>query len=319
MPIANIPVEIFNSYVVEKLRKTNPHLAYAFDESHDVLGGAVVHIPQAGSSPDVVKNRSTFPATVLRRSDGDITYALDVFSTNPMNVTWQEQNELSYNKMDSIIGDHMSTLAENIGDNAFYYWCKGKKYSDGSYVDAVLPAANILSTTGDATAVNAVDGQTGTRKALTAKDLSNAQSVMDKAKVPAIDRYACLEAYMYQQLLDSLSSNQMAAFQAAADLKSGVVGELYGFKIMKRSSVLAFTSDGTLKAPEVVLDETDNLASFCWQKNSVAKALGETKIFRRDDDPIYYGDISSAGVKFGGRCRRSSWAGVIAIAQGATA
>jgi len=313
--ISAIPVEIFSSYIVEKLRKVNPHLACAVDESSNVLGGSVVHIPQAGTSPSVVKNRSSFPSTIVQRGDSYITYPLDVFTTDPTHVTWHEENENSYNKTDSILSDHVATLAEAAGDWMIYNWVKGLKLNAGSYVADVIPSTNIINTTGAATAVNTDDGQTGTRLAFTYKELQLAQAKMNKQNVPKEDRYAMIESYQYQQFIDSLSANQMAAFQAAADLANGVVGKFAGFSIMDRSNVLSFTTGGVLNVPGAALAATDNLGSLCWQKLSVAKALGDTKPFQQTDAPAYYGDIFSALVKFGGRCRRGDWKGVMVIRQ----
>lgn len=317
--ISAIPVEIFATYIVEKLRKTNPHLQYAVDESSSVLGGSVVHIPQAGNSPSVVKNRSSFPATAVQRGDSHITYALDVFTTDPTHVTWHEENENSYDKTDSVLNDHVATLAESVGDWMIYAWVHGLKLNTGTgaYEAANIPTANIISTTGADTAVNAEDGQTGTRKAFTYKELQKAQAMMNKAGVPKENRFAMIESYQYQQLIDSMSANQMAAFQQGADLANGVVGQFAGFKIMERASVLAFTSAGVIQTPGAALNATDNLGSLCWQLNSVAKAAGDTKPFQNMDDPTYYGDIFSALVKMGGRCRRQDWKGVIVIRQAA--
>lgn len=316
--ISAIPVEIFATYIVEKLRKTNPHLQYAVDESSSVLGGSVVHIPQAGNSPSVVKNRSSFPATAVQRGDSHITYALDVFTTDPTHVTWHEENENSYDKTDSVLTDHVETLAESVGDWMIYNWVHGLKMDNtGAYVADTIPSANIIATSGDATAVNAEDGQTGTRKAFSYKDLQKAQGMMDKAKVAKGNRYAMIESYQMQQFIDSLSSNQMAAFQQTADLANGVVGTFATFKILERSSVLALSSAGVIRTPGAALEATDNLGSICWQMNSVAKALGDTKPFQNVDDPTYYGDIFSALVKTGGRCRRADWKGVIVIRQAA--
>lgn len=317
--VSAIPVEIFAAYIVEKLRKTNPHLQYAVDESSSVLGGSVVHIPQAGTSPSVVKNRSSFPATAVQRGDSHITYPLDVFTTDPTHVTWHEENENSYNKTDSVLNDHVATLAEAVGDWMIYSWVHGLKPSGGSYVADVIPSANIIGTTGASAAVNTEDGQTGSRKAFSYKELQTAQAMMNKAGVPKEGRYAMIESYQMQQFIDSLSANQMAAFQNNADLANGIVGRFAGFAILERSSVLAFTSAGVLRTPGEAGAETDNLASLCWQQNSVAKAMGDTKPFQNMDDPMYFGDIFSALVKSGGRCRRGDWKGVIAIRQAAVA
>lgn len=309
-----IPVQVFRDYIIEKLRKVNPFLAFAIIETAFVLGGAVVHIPNAGASPTVVKNRSTFPATAVQRTDSFVTYALNVFTTTPTFVTWHEENEISYDKTDSVLNDHVQTLMEAVGDDILYAWVTGIK-SDGT-ADSI-PAANIIKTTGAAVAVTE-DGQTGTRKAFTYTDLANAQAKMNKMNVPKSDRYALLESYQYQQLINSLSSNQMAAFQQTADIANGIVGRLAGFNILERSSVLAF-NDNVPVAPGTALSATSCLGALCWQKDSVALALGDIKPFQDDDNPQYYGDIFSAAVKAGGRCRRKDWAGVIAIVQDAAA
>jgi hypothetical protein len=315
--ISQIPVELFVAYIVEKLRRANPHLAFAVDESRFVLGGAVVHIPQAGNSPDVVKNRNTFPATAVQRGDSMISYALDVFTTDPVHVTWHENSEISYDKLDSVLGDIVGTLIETVGDNMLYNWIHGLKKTSTGYVDALIPSTNIIPTSGAAAAVNPMDGQTGQRKAFSYKELNLAQAMFDKTNVPQDGRYAMLESYMKQQFIDSLSSNQMAAFQQTADLKNGIVGKFASFNILDRSSVLAYAADGTPLVPGQALDADANLASFCWHKDSVAKAQGDIINFEKLKDPQYYGDVFSALVKFGGRCRREDWKGVLAIRQAA--
>lgn len=312
--ISKIPQHIFHSYIVEKLRVVNPFVAYAHDEGRYVQDGAVVHIPQSGKSPDVVKNRKEFPATAKQREDSELIYPLDVYSTDPVVLTWHEAHEISYNKMDSILGDHVSTLSESVGDNLLYNWVAAKNAADYSAV--TLPAGHIISTSGKSVSVTE-RGQTGSRKSLVAADIQAAQAMMNKQGVPLQGRYVLLESYMYTQLIDSLSSNQMAAFQQTADIKNGVLGQLYGFNILQRSRVLSFTADGTPKLPGEAYEATDHVGALVWQRDCVAKALGETKIFQHTDNPLYYGDTVSALVKMGGRARRADWAGVIAIVQGA--
>ena len=309
--ISKIPVEVFANYIVEKLRKVNPFLVFAVIETAFVLGGAVVHIPQAGASPEVVKNRTTFPAQAVQREDSFIDYALNVFTTTPTHITWHEENEISYDKTDSVLNDHVETLIEAIGDDILYCWVTGLKANGTS---DVIPAKNIIRTTGADVAVTE-EGQVGMRKAFSYKDLAKAQSLMNKMNVPKTDRYALLESYQYEQLIDSLSSNQMAAFQQTADIANGIVGKLAGFNIMERSSVLAFNGNTPI-APGTAFSANTCIGALCWQKDSVAVAKGDIKPFQNTDDPQYYGDIFSAAVKVGGRCRRADWAGVVAIVQG---
>lgn len=306
-----IASEVFANYIVEKLRRSNPHIGLAADESQYVKAGAVVHIPQAGNPPAVEKNRSTYPAVATRRGDTSVTYALDSFTTEPVHVAWSEQAEISYDKTDSVLGDLVATLMETVGDNIIYDWVAGLK-NKGAATD-VIPAANILITAGTSDAFELAPGITVQRNAFSYKDLENAQYLMNHQNVPKQGRYALLESKMYQQLLDSLSANQMAAFQAAADLKNGICGRLFGFDILERSAVLNFVSTTTPVVPGTEIVNTMNPAALCWQKDCVAIAKGDIMPYQDLGNPLYYGDIFSAEVKMGGRAKRSGYEGVVAI------
>lgn len=315
-----IPQEFWASYIVEKLRKTNPHIALCYDESKFIMGGSIVYIPQAGAKPNVVKNRAFGAATAVQRGDTAVMYALDVFTTDPTALLTSEKLEISYEKQDSLLADHTDTLAEAIGDELTYNWIRGVKPAVGGGTTVeFLPASRQIPTSGAATAVNAEDGQTGTRKAFTYKEPQKMQAKFNKDNVPKQNRYAMLESYMQQEFIDSLSANQMAAFQATADLANGVIGKFAGFTFLERSSVLALTSAGVFRLPGEALAATDNLASIFWQKDSVTKSLGDTKLFQDMENPLYYGDIHSGLVKMGGRCRREDWKGVGIVVQAATA
>ena len=304
----NIPAEVFANYVVEKLRRTNPHVGLASDESQYVKAGAVVHIPQAGASPKVEKNRSTFPAVATRRGDTSVTYALDSYTTEPVHVAWAETAELSYDKTDSVLADHVATLMEAVGDNILYDWVAGVKNGAAD----VIPTTNIVECSGAQEPIEIGVGVTVTRNAFSYKDLEKAQYLMNHQNVPKTDRYVLLESKMYQQLLDSLSANQMAAFQAAADLKNGVCGRLFGFDVLERSSVLLFAGNNPV-VPGTTVTNTMNPAALCWQKDCVTVAKGDIMPYQDYGNPQYYGDIFSAEVKMGGRCKRADWSGVVAI------
>lgn len=320
MPNPKIPQEFWSSYIVEKLRRTNPHIALCFDESKYVQGGSIVYLPQAGAKPSVVKNRAFGAATAVQRGDTAVMYALDVFTTDPTAITTSEEMEISYEKTDSVLADHTDTLAEAIGDELIYNWIRGVKPAGGGGTTVeFIPTGRRIPTSGASTAVNAEDGQTGTRKATTYKEVQAMQAKFNKDNVAKDGRYAMMESYMYQEFIDSLSANQMAAFQESADLANGIIGKFAGFTFLERTSVLAIQAGGTFRLPGEALGATDNLASIFWQKNSVTKALGDTKLFQDMGNPLYYGDIHSGLVKMGGRCRREDWKGIGLVVQAATA
>lgn len=306
-----IASEVFANYIVEKLRRSNPHVGLAADESQYVKAGAVVHIPQAGNPPAVEKNRSTYPAVATRRGDTSVTYALDSFTTEPVHVAWSEQAEISYDKTDSVLGDLVATLMETVGDNILYDWVAGLK-NKGAAADTI-PVANIIVTAGTLDSFEIAQGVSVQRNSFSYKDLESAQYLMNHQNVPKQGRYALLESKMYQQLLDSLSANQMAAFQAAADLKNGICGRLFGFDILERSNVLTFTGTNTPVVPGTEITNAMNPAALCWQKDCVSIAKGDIMPYQDLGNPLYFGDIFSAEVKMGGRARRSGYEGVVAI------
>lgn len=303
--LMGVQSEIWVDYIIESLFKENPFLDKCFNESDNVLAGAVVHIPQAGAASAVVKNRSTFPATAVRRTDTDITYPLDVYSSDPRHITDAESKEVSYDKMNSALGEDVNALSESFAEDLLYKW-------------APTVTGQILRTTGTADALALSPSATGTRNALVKEDLKRAQALMNKQNISKAERYALIPSDMYQQLTsdatlmarDGINGNELS-------LKDGVILRLYGFEIMERSDTTIYTNatPPVPKAPGATAAVSDNQAVICWQKNAVSKALGSTKFFENTSDALYYGDVFSMEVKMGGRKRRSDGKGVIAIVQ----
>lgn len=297
-----IQVEIWAKYIIERFWKDNAFLKNAFSDDDKVLAGHVVHIPQPGSKPLVVKNRNSFPATTVQRTDTDITYVLDEYTTDPTHIQDAEKVEVSYDKIDSVLGDHMSTLSEAVADDLLIKWA---------------PAlARFVRTTGADTA--GTGAQTGTRKAMMGADLKKAALLMNLDNVPKNDRFALCDSNMLDQLTSQLTDTLYRDFSSYYDAKNGVIGRLHGFDIIDRSAVLNYAVGNTVKALGAAGAATDNLASLCWQKNSVARAMGEVKLFQRINDPLYYGDIYSCLLRMGGRIRRANAEGIVAIVQDPT-
>lgn len=299
-----IQQEIWVKYIVDRLWKDNSFLQQAFNDDQYVLAGKVVHIPQPGSKPSVVKNRSSFPGSVVRRTDTDITYNLNEFTTDPTHIQDADKVELSYDKIASVFGDHAGQLVETVADDMIISWLTG--------------ISKIVRTSG-ADADAKVSGQTGQRKVFVHGDLKKAQLVLNLDSIPAMDRYALLEANMADELFDSLSNTQYRDFSQYADAANGVIGKLYGFNIMTRASVAMASSADAINALGASVAATDNVTSFCWQKSAVARALGEKKFFENPNRAEYYGDIYSALLRSGGRRRRANGEGIVAIMQAPSA
>jgi len=297
-----VVLETWAAYIIKRFWKDNQFLAKAYNDSQYVLQGRIVHIPQPGSKPAVVKNRSTFPATAVRRTDTDITYSLDEYTTDPTHIPNIDAIHLSYSKQDSVLGEHMAVLNETVADDMLIKWAGN---------------ATAVATTG--TAVSPISGQTGNRKGFDHKDLKKLMIIMNANNVPKNDRYVLIDDNMFEFFYDSLSDNQQKDFSRYIDAENGIVGKLHGFNIMTRSSVVALTSGDAVKALGAALAATDNLASMAWQKDSVAFAIGDTKLYQNTNDALYYGDVHSTLVMAGGRVRRGDALGVYLIKQAPSA
>ena len=304
--------EIWVNYIVGNLFKDQEFLNHCFDESANVISGKVVHIPNAGAKPGSQKNRSSLPASVVQRVDEDIVYVLEPFTSDPTLITNAEQYELSYDKIASVLEEHLETLREHYADERIIQWLAASTYT-GS---ANTPAAAVLRTTG--TNIDAyLPSATGTRKILTADDIKAARTRLNKQNIPKTDRYAMLSS----EGLDQLMSDPVLKARDSSmelDMKNGVIARLYGFNILERSTTSIYTNASTpvVKELDAEAAATDNDAvAVCWQKNAVAKAVGTVDFFEDLRNPTFYGDIYSAMVRVGGRKRRKDGSGIVAIVQ----
>lgn len=291
--------EIWVPYILNRLEKANGFLANAYSDDQYVLEGSVVHIPQPGAKPVVVKNRSSYPATAVRRTDTDVTYVLDEYTTDPTHIVNADKYELSYSKMDSVMLDHVNGLAETIGDDILIKWLSG--------------AGHVIYTSGAASAEDIEDGMVGMRKTLHYSDLARAKKYFNKQNVLKTDRFAVLEENMFDQLCSSLGANGYKDFSAYANPVEGVLGKWEGFNIQTRSSVAISGAADAINALGAEIGEDDNVCSILYQKDCVARAKGTIELFQDEGNPLYYGDIYSALVRMGGRVRRSGGMGVIKL------
>lgn len=300
----SVRLEIWVKYILNRFYKENTFLQNAYNDDQYVLAGSIVHIPQPGAAPVIVKNRNSFPATAVRRTDTDLTYVLDEYTTDPTHIVDADQYELSYSKMDSVLLDHVNGLSETVADDILIKWLSG--------------TSNVLRTTGQLSGASLVSGQTGQRRVLLDTDLQKAKLQMNLDKIPKNDRFALLEDNMADQLFTSLSATAYKDFSAFADPTEGVVGKLHGFKIMTRSSVAIAAADDTINALGADTTDDDNVCSLIYQRDCVARAMGTVKMFQDLGNPMYYGDIYSALVRMGGRVRRTGGAGVYKLVQAAS-
>lgn len=298
--------QLWQNTIIEEFWPDDSFASKATNDSQYVNQGKTVHIPNAGTPPGVSKNRTQLPATVGVRADVDVEYNLEEFTTDPVRIPDAETVELSYSKRNSVVSQSRAKLRSTAHQSVLEKWSPDEAYR--------------VTTTG-AERDAYITGATGKRKAITTKDVLALQTKFDLQDVPAENRYLLLDAVMYADLLGDMIESQKIGFFAQADAKKGIVGELYGFKVMKRSTVLRYSSAGALvKTSEGAKgNATDVAAGLAFHSDSVSVAMGEVKMFDDLGSPTYYGDIFSFLVRTGGAKRRTDGKGLFAIVEGTAA
>jgi len=301
-----LQVEVWEKDIVGNLFADNSFLSKAYNADMYVLAGKVVHIPQAGAASGVVKNRTDLPATVVKRADAEVTYALDEYTTNPTLIEDAATVELSYSKRNSVIMEDKASLMQSVAQEFIYKWSPTVAISqlrtNGAAVEAHLPDA------------------TGYRMAMTLEKVNEAASIMNARDIPQEGRYALIDSKMYDQLIAQMSANAHRDFLSGLDPLRGVIGKYGGFDFYMRSTAARY-DNATLPvpiAPGTDGEATDNAAAIFWQENSVERALGQVKAFDKSQDPQFYGDVLSFLIRAGGRIRKSTQYGVVAVIQAAT-
>ncbi len=289
--------QIWLNSIVEPLFANNTFAVRSIDHSPFVTD-KTVHVPNAGSAPSVVKNRSSFPASAAQRTDYDLTYDINEYSTDPVHIQNAEQVELSYNKRESVLKQMKAALADNVHIDLALSW---------------VPSGYAKVGTSGAATPSHLASTTGNRQAMTKADVLAVKNLFDLDDVPQGGRCMLLDAVMYNQLLSSLSESEAAAFNASVDAQRGIVGKLYGFDFYMRSTVFRVVAAGTSMASSTAA--TNSAAGLAWQEDCVSRALGNHELFENEKDALFYGDVMSALVRAGGKHIRNDKKGVAVIYQ----
>lgn len=295
-----ITKEIWERSIVEGLFADNSFMSKAFNGDEYVNAGKIVHIPQAGAASSVTKNRTSLPATVKQRKDSDLTYTLTEFTTDPVLIPHADTVELSYNKRESVLRMDKMTLFDSVAKDFIFNWSPATSHT--------------ISTSGAAVEGGPHATATGTRKAITRKDVFDLMTRFNRDNVPQEGRYLLLDAVMYSQLLQDLTQADAQAFHSLANMSQGILGRFCSFNVMMRSEAALYTSSAP-KSWDTAAAVGDLGAALAWHEQSVVRALGEVKAFEQEGAPEYYGDVYSFLVRAGGRIRRSDNKGVWAIVQ----
>lgn len=213
--------EIWLSSLIEGLFAENSFASRSLDHS-EFVENHVVHVPNAGAGPNVEVNRSVFPASVVRRTDAEVTYELKNYTTDPIVLQGAETIELSYNKRESVIRMSRATLMNKVYSDLLDTWAA----SSG----AITPSATV------------------------SESIRNARLQFDKDLIPQEGRYMILTPDSYMQLVGELTDAANAHFLAGADPVRGTIGKWMGFDIYERpigtgaATIFAWWSEAVSRA-----------------------------------------------------------------------
>jgi len=268
-----------------------------------------VHVPQAGANPNVIRNRSSVPATAYQRTDTTLDYFISQYTTDPILISDLEINYLSYDKRLSVLGQHQRKLEDVIGNFTAY---------------AIAPTSNsrIVRTTGAASTSALSSGATGSRSAITLSNIASLRNILDNDNVPAEGRYLLMPSSIYNTQFISIPEITQAQAYGSATLPSGVVAQIYGFNVVVRPNVVSYstgatptllglTDAGQLSATTV----NDNLAIIAYHPEFLSNAIGSIKVYEQIDAPLNYGSLFSMGVFHGASKQYSTGIGTAVLVQ----
>lgn len=294
--------EIWLAHLVKILFPDNAFYVHAFNADIYVYGGKSVHIPNASGLPGVVKNRAKGTAADVKViEDPDLKFDIDEYTTDPVLMPNADKYELSYDKRATLLSRSKEALADAVAKGFIKNWSPSK-------------AGRILETSGKSVKAH-LDKATGNRKSFCRADVLAAKVMFDNENIPQDNRFMLVDAIMYAQLLEDLTEVQAQAFLASADAQKGILGELYGFKIMMRSAAAKYDNSNAPKGIDEVGAATDCAAALAWHRDYVCRALGDHEAFTTDSDPQFYGDVISFLVRAGSAKMHKEEIGVLAIKQ----
>ena len=184
--------------------------------------------------------------------------------------------EYSYDKLESVIRQHRSTLQASTARKAAHAFAPSEDTTDTPLV-----------LTSGATA--------GGRKRMTFDDLLTLKERFDNALIPLEERYIILHPSHVSDLL----REDVKLFKELTDIKDGEPTRFAGFGCFHFPYMPTYqATGGTYKKVAFDGEQTEHFASVAFYKHEVMKADGEIYMYARYDDPEERGTIVGFDKRF---------------------
>lgn len=259
--------EIWLEHLVANLFPDNSFLARSFNADQFVKAGKVVHIPNAGAKQTASVGPISRPKVAKEQTDTELTFEIKEIYTDPVYIQNADKYELSYDKRATVIKATKNALEDKVAEELLKAWTPSEEERKIALAGETLTRADVLKL----------------------------HTKFNSEDIPQTGRVLLLNAESYDQLLSNLTEAQVNAFLATADASRGLLGKLFSFDVMLRSSL------------------PDKAIGLAWHEDYVCRALGEHEMFSQENDPLYYGDVLSFLVRAGGSKMSKSGVGVVAF------
>jgi len=266
-------------------------------------GAKTINIPQAGTDPAVVKNRTSLPATAVKRTDTINQLSVDEYTTTPTLLQWTEELQASYAKRIDLLSAHNSQLITRMADEAAVAW-------------AASLAANQVRTTGTARAALSPSA-TGTRSAVTRADIVEVHRLTGRMDIPDQGKIMLVPADLLADILKIDEFIHADKIGSSAGLTEGAIGRIFGFDVMTRSRNAVYDNTGTpvVKAVGAAGAATDNESILFFHPLYTARGVTDVKVFINEEDAANYGNILSALVLGGFKKFRTDGKGIVSLIE----
>lgn len=267
--------QVWINQIKEGFYPDRSFLSKVIDLTGDV-NNDILHFPSAGIDPNVLINNTTYPIAIVGREDQDNEIPLDKFETENTLVRRPDAIEYSYDKLESVIRQHRSTLQASTARKAIHAFAPSEDTND----------TPLVLTTG---------ATVGGRKRMTFDDLLTLKERFDNALIPLEDRYIVLHPSHVSDLL----REDVKLFKELTDIKDGEPIRFAGFGCFHFPYMPTYqASGGNYEKVAFADQQTQQFASVAFYKHEVMKADGEIYMYARYDDPEERGTIVGFDKRF---------------------
>lgn len=255
--------QIWTGQIMENFYPAVTFLQYARDFNAFVEND-VINLAEAGFTPEVLVNNTTYPIPVKEREDIPLSMELDLFETENTLVRNPEQVELSYDKLESVIYNHRMALQTKTAQKAAHAYAP---MEDSTYTP-------IVKTSGE-------DNGEGFKR-MDVKNILTLKRKFDSQNIPLEKRFLVLDPFHTEDLI----LYDLKAFKDITDFVNGKPKRFAGFNILENTQNPKYDSTTFKKISfGAISNPNETYCSFAFSADEVMRADGNVGMYDTIRDP----------------------------------